>query len=215
MLADLKSKSFAVRFLDNPAMNLNCRPRRTAAGRPCFDGCLRAAANPDPDRRRLGERQAEGHQFWRPAVVSKELKAQIAALRAEGPMVDGADRLASGLGCPGGLSIALWHRDVIRVRRGPLSRTLGRRVGRVYCLPITPMGCPSNGNQEIGTPIPAMIAVGICSKFLRPKSRGLGHSTDWSRFVIWRSAIAEPVIAPRMMQPAIPAPTAPLRSLAE
>ncbi len=84
ILADLKSKSVAVRFLDNPAMNLN-----TAHGELLLAILAATAAF---ERRLILTRTAEGREnakqkgikFGRPAVVSKELKAQIAALRAEG-----------------------------------------------------------------------------------------------------------------------------------
>ena len=69
------------------------------------------------ERRLILTRTAEGREnakqkgikFGRPAVVSKELKAQIAALRAEGTWT--ARQIGERLGCRGGLSIALWHRD--------------------------------------------------------------------------------------------------------
>ena len=84
ILADLKSKSVAVRFLDNPALNLN-----TAHGELLMAILAATAAF---ERRLILTRTAEGREnakqkgikSGRPAVVSKELKAQIAALRAEG-----------------------------------------------------------------------------------------------------------------------------------
>ena len=84
ILADLKLKSVAVRFLDNPAMNLN-----TAHGELLLAILAATAAF---ERRLILTRTAEGREnakqkgikFGRPAVVSQELKAQIAALRAEG-----------------------------------------------------------------------------------------------------------------------------------
>jgi DNA invertase Pin-like site-specific DNA recombinase len=84
ILADLKAKGVTVRFLDNPAMNLD-----TAHGELLLAILAAAAAF---ERRLILTRTAEGREiakrkgvkFGRPAVVSKELKERIEALRCEG-----------------------------------------------------------------------------------------------------------------------------------
>lgn len=84
ILADLKAKGVTVRFLDNPAMNLD-----TAHGELLLAILAATAAF---ERRLILTRTAEGREiakrkgvkFGRPAVVSKELKERIEALRCEG-----------------------------------------------------------------------------------------------------------------------------------
>ena len=80
ILADLKAKGVTVRFLDNPAMNLD-----TAHGELLLAILAATAAF---ERHLVLTRTAEGREiakqkgvkFGRPAVVSKELKARIASL---------------------------------------------------------------------------------------------------------------------------------------
>jgi DNA invertase Pin-like site-specific DNA recombinase len=84
MLADLKARGVAVRFLDNPAMNLD-----TAHGELLLAILAATAAF---ERRLILTRTAEGREnakrkgvkFGRPAVMSQTLKAQIEVLRSEG-----------------------------------------------------------------------------------------------------------------------------------
>jgi DNA invertase Pin-like site-specific DNA recombinase len=84
ILADLKVRGVAVRFLDNPAMNLD-----TAHGELLLAILAATAAF---ERRLILTRTAEGREnakrkgvkFGRPAVVSQTLKAQIEVLRGEG-----------------------------------------------------------------------------------------------------------------------------------
>ena len=86
ILADLKAKGVTVRFLDNPAMNLD-----TAHGELLLAILAATAAF---ERRLILTRTAEGREiakrkgvrFGRPALVSKELKARIEALRSEGTL---------------------------------------------------------------------------------------------------------------------------------
>jgi DNA invertase Pin-like site-specific DNA recombinase len=86
ILADLKAKGVTVRILDNPAMNLD-----TAHGELLLAILAATAAF---ERRLILTRTAEGREiakrkgvrFGRPALVSKELKARIDALRSEGTL---------------------------------------------------------------------------------------------------------------------------------
>lgn len=86
MLADLNGKGVAVRFLDNPAMNLD-----TAHGELLLAILAATAAF---ERRLILTRTSEGREnakrngvrFGRPAKVSPELRADVARLKAEGTL---------------------------------------------------------------------------------------------------------------------------------
>jgi DNA invertase Pin-like site-specific DNA recombinase len=86
ILAELKTRSVTVRFLDNPAMNVDTAHGELLLAILAATAAFERRLILTPSAEGRENAKAKGVKFGRPAVVSKELKAQIEALRAKGSL---------------------------------------------------------------------------------------------------------------------------------